>query len=155
MGWIIGLLAFFGFLFFLFKFPKQTLGSVGVVIGIAALLFYATIVKPDNDRKRLNEHVVVTVSYNESTCSKEYPLAIFIQNGSNKTISKVWWDINVYRSGYSTDISGYSNDYSSDKILKPGESWSACYIVPTTLDKENNDLSKFEYKISDKHASFE
>ncbi len=155
MWWIIGLLAFFGFLFFLFRFPRETLGCLGVVVGFAALLGYVLIFKPEQDRKHLQEQVVVSVSFDPKGCSTNYPLLIDVHNRSNKTIRKTSWDINVYQPGYSSDLSGYSNDYFSDKILQPGQSWSACYILPSTLKQKDLDPGKLEYKVSDKCVSFE
>ena len=54
MGWIIGLLAFFGFLFFLIKFPRQILTGVGIIIGGIALLIYIFLYLPEENRKKFN-----------------------------------------------------------------------------------------------------
>jgi len=146
MGWIIGLLAFVVFLVFLFKAPKQTIGCLVVIVTIIAVGWYALVTKPEQDRKRLNEQVVVTVVYDEEKCSKDYPLAVYIHNKSNKTVTKVEWDFNAYRPGFSSNLAGYQY-YSSDKILKPGESWFVCYRLPEELTKKGFEPSKLKYTI--------
>ncbi len=149
MGWIIGLLVLVVFVIFLFKAPKQTIGCLVVIIIIIAIAWYALVTKPQQDRKRLEEQVVVTVVYDEEKCSRDYPLAVFIRNTSNKTVTKVEWHLNAYRPGFSSNLAGYES-YSSDKILKPGESWSVCYRLPEDLLKKGLDLSKLKYTIEGK-----
>lgn len=147
MGWIIGLVALVVFLVFLFKAPKQTMGCLVVIIGIVAVAWYVLIKMPEQDRKRLNEQVVVTVVYDEEKCSKDYPLVVYIHNRSNQIVTKVGWDLHAYRPGFSSNLSEYPNNYSSDKILKPGESWFSCYRLPEKLVKQSLDLSKLKYTI--------
>lgn len=155
MGWIIGLLAFFGFLFFLIKFPRQILTGIGIIVGCIALLIYAFIYLPDKNRKMLQEKIVVTVSYDTTKCGVGYPLSISITNSSNKTISKVTWNIDAYQSGYSTNLASYNNDYLCDKILKPGERWTLCYTVPSSLKAEGKLIGMLGYRISNKYAYFQ
>lgn len=149
MGWIIGLLALVVFLVFLFKAPKQTMGCLVVIIIIIAVGWYALVTKPEQDRKRLIEQVAMTVVYDEEKCSKDYPLAVYIHNKSNRIVTKVNWDFHAYRPGFSSNLCGYQR-YSSDKILKPGESWFVCYRLPEELVKKGLDLSKLNYTIEDK-----
>ena len=149
MGWIIGLLALVVFLVFLFKAPKQTVGCLVVVIIIIAVAWYAFVTKPQEDRKRLNEQVVVTVVYDEEKCSKDYPLVVNIHNRSNKTVTKVEWYFHAYRPGFSSNLAGYQT-YSSDKILNPGQSWFSCYRLPEELVKKGLDLGKLKYTIENK-----
>jgi hypothetical protein len=146
MGWIVGLLAFVIFLVFLFRAPKQTIGCLAVIVIIVAVAWYALVTKPAQDRERLEEQVLVTVVYDEEKCSKDYPLAVSIHNKSNKTVTRVEWDFNAYRSGFSTNLAGYQK-YSSDRILRPGESWSVCYRLPQELLKKGLDFSKLQYTI--------
>ena len=149
MGWIIGLLVLVAFLVFLFKAPKQALGCLVVIVIIIAVAWYALVTKPAQDRKRLEEQVAVTVVYDESKCSKDYPLAVNIHNTSSKTVTKVEWHFNAYRPGFSSNLAGYQS-YSSDRILKPGESWSVCYRLPEDLTKQSLDPSKLQYTIEGK-----
>lgn len=155
MGWIIGLLALFGFLFFLIKFPRQILICIGIIIGGIALLIYAFIYLPEQKREMLQEKIVVTVSYDKIKCSVEYPLFISVNNNSNKTISKVTWHVDSYQPGYSTNLAGYNNDYYCDKILKPGERWTLCFTVPSSLKAEGKPISMLEYRISNKYAYYQ
>jgi hypothetical protein len=153
MSWIIGLLIFFAFLFFLFSFPKQTLGCLGVIVVSALLLYYLLIHQPEQTRKHLGNQVVVSVSYTVENCTKKYPLLVRIHNKSSKTVTKVHWDLGVYQPGYSTDLAGYA-DYSSDKILKPGEKWQSCYTLPRDI-ASRVDQERLEYRISGKYVTFE
>ena len=153
MSWIIGLIIFIAFLFFLFSFPKQTLGCLGVIVVLALLLYYLVIYQPEQARKELRDQVVVSVSYNEENCAKKYPLLVKIHNKSSKTVTKVSWDLDVYQPGYSTDLAGYA-DYSSDKILRPGEEWQTCYTLPRNI-ANRVDQERLEYRISGKYVTFE
>ena len=155
MSWIIGLLAFFGFLFFLIKFPRQILTGIGIIIGGITLLIFIFIYLPGQNKKMLQEKIVVTVSYDTTTCGTGYPLFIFINNSSNRTISKVTWNVDAYQPGYSTNLAGYNNDYYCDKILKPGERWTLCYIVPSSLKAEGKPIGMLEYRISNKYVYYQ
>ena len=155
MGWIIGLLAFFGFLSFLIHFPRQILTGIGIIIAVIALLYYACFYLPDQNRKILQEKVVVTVLWDTTKCGVEYPLFISVNNNSNKIMSKVTWAVEAYKPGYSTNLAGYNNDYCCDKILKPGEIWTLCYRVPSSLKAEAKPISTLEYRIAYKNVYFQ
>jgi hypothetical protein len=156
MGWLVGLLVFFGFLYFLFKLPKQTLGCLGVLVGLAALLGYVLIFRPEQERKRAQDEIVITVSYAPERCPrKDYPLLVTIQNWSNKTVTEVSWRVDAYKPGYNSNLAGYINNYSTGKTLHPGEGWSACYNLPLTLERKGIDVNTLEYRISSKYATFE
>lgn len=146
MGWLIGIILIITTILFLFRFPKQTIMLLGLLILGCFLLWYFAISIPDQNRKALQRNVQVTVKYNLTECGANYPLLIHINNNSNKTISKIEWHLNVYIEGHSTDISGYSN-YSCDKILKPGENWESCYSLPSTIDIKQYNVETLQYEI--------
>lgn len=155
MVWIFGIICLIIFIIILINFPKQTLIVFFSLILLIVFLWYKYITVPDQYRKSITDKVSVTVLYNVATCNYYSPLFITIINNSNKTITKVSWDVNTYVPGYSTDISGWPNNYSSDKILKPGESWSSCYTLPSNLNNKNHDPGSLKYGISNKYVQFQ
>lgn len=78
--------------------------------------------------ERHKEKVYIAVSFDETVCTKDFPLVIKITNNSSKTISKVSIDVDVTRTGYSRNINGYQY-LDSDKIIKPREDWQSCWRV--------------------------
>jgi len=152
MTWFLGILFFFGFLFFLFRFPKQTLVLIGLLFLACFILWQAFIGGPEQERKAIENAVSVELSFNTSVCSEKYPLFVKITNNSRKTIDKVTWYLNIYVPGYSTDLSGYNDNYSCDKILKPGEVYTLCYMLPSSLDN-GHPPSSLKYEVSWKRVS--
>ncbi|MBI4681220.1 MAG: hypothetical protein HY753_08500 [Nitrospirae bacterium] len=156
MGWIIGLIALFGFLFFLINYPRQILTGIGIIVGVVALLIFVTIYLPEQNRKMIQDKIDIKVAYGINNCGMGgRSLSISIYNGSNKTISKVTWRVDAYQPGYSTNLAGYDNDYYCDKILKPGERWTSCYTVPSTLNAEGKPIGLLQYSISSKNAHYQ
>jgi hypothetical protein len=154
----------------LFIFPKQTgilLSILLVGIGIIALIDY--IVSGHGEKEQ--ESVSVVVSYVPDSCGKDSPLFFKITNGSKKIVNKVSWNIIATEKGYSSNIVDYksflsyqgeystgyhsenSTPYSTDKILKPGELFSACYKAP--LIKGILPPQNLVWKVSNKYSEFQ
>jgi hypothetical protein len=72
-------------------------------------------------------------------CDDPFPIFVSFVNNSRKTIEYIDFDIIAKQPEHSTDIADYG-DYSSDRILKPGEGWGNCWKV--NLKSEYRD--KFE-----------
>jgi hypothetical protein len=142
-----------------FIFPKQMLSIGLVIVLLSIILWWIYIETPQKQRDALNKSVVVGVVYSVSSCKHGLPLLVSIKNNSYKTVAKVSWYISIYIPGYSTDISGSNNRYSSDKILKPGEALTSCYALPLHIEADikakNKDLSALRYVISNKYIEFE
>lgn len=155
MGWFFCIICLILWIIIIIKFPKQTIIISISLILLCILLWYQYITIPERNRKAINDSVSVTISYSVALCNHGYPLSVTVKNNSHKTITKVSWDVNIYISGYSTDISGWPNNYSSDKILRPGESWSSCYKLPSNLNAKNHDPSSLKYEISNKYVHFQ
>jgi hypothetical protein len=154
MSWLIGLIVTVVLLVLLGNFPKQTLGCLGVAVGGSVLLVYVVVIVPEQKRNRLEQQVTVQVTYNTQACSKEYPLLISVENTSPKAGTHIRWRVEVYRPGYSSNLAGYNNDYETDKIIGPRERWSACYVLPRTLDQQNREINTFVYRVADKYSRF-
>ncbi len=154
----------------LFIFPKQTgilLSVLLVGIGIIALIDYIV----SGHREKEQESVSVVVSYVPDSCGKDSPLFFKLTNGSKKIVNKVSWNIIATEKGYSSNIVDYksflsyqgeystgyhsenSTPYSTDKILKPGELFSACYKAP--LIKGKLPPQNLIWKVSNKYSEFQ
>ncbi len=156
MGFIFGLLFAIIFLIVLIRFPRQTLSVIGLLIVGIIILWHTTITIPENARKARDGKIQLLVSYNTEVCSPEYPLNIVIVNKSDKTIADTNWELAAYIPGHSSNLVDYSGeDYSCDKIIKAGESWSICYKLPEKLESSNYELGKLEYKIQYRRFNFQ
>lgn len=155
MSWLFGLVILVVFLFLLFKYPKQILALAGLLVVCIFILWYVFVTLPNQMRTERSNKVTLSIAYNTTNCGLQYPLNIIITNRSDKTVKKVEWSLVVNKPGFSTNLAGYSDDYSCDKILKPGEAWSVCYRLPSTLNSQNYPLPQLEYKTSNKFVYFE
>ncbi len=151
MKWVIAIALLLS-LFLLF--PKKMLGGLGVLVlmgsAIGGFFYYQ-----DWSNKKINEAVSVTVSYSLADCDVSSPLKIMVENGSDKTITLVEWNISAHQVGFSGDLAvpGYQI-YSQNKILKPSERWVGCVRLPK-LVREVNALSQLLFSIKDKDVVFE
>jgi len=154
LEYLIILVIIIGLLVLFIKFFKQMLIICGVLIIVCGTLWYLYITIPEQKRKAVVDSVSVTVAFSISSCSVDHPLIVAIKNNSTKTVTKVSWELKVYKPEYSTDIAGYDNHYFSDKILKPREVHALCYKLPSTLEAKNLDSSLLEYEIPYKYVDF-
>ena len=154
----------------LFIFPKQTgtiLAVLVVGIGVAALIGYINL----HYREKEQESVAVLVSYASDSCDKDTPLFFKVINRSKKIVNKVSWNITATEKDSSTNVVDYksfpvyqgeyssnyhsenSTPYSTDQILKPGESFSECYKAP--LVREKLSPQNLIWKVSNKYSEFQ
>ena len=91
--------------------------------------------------------VEISVSYDSSKCSEEYPLFVTIKNIGDRTVRSVFYNIAGYRKGYSTNVleTLYGRRYSSDKILKSGESYTQCVKIFLQTQYASIDPKTLEY----------
>lgn len=155
MAWFFGLVVLIIFVIVLIKFPKPTLITIGVLIVIGVISWYVGIERPEKERKLQESLVTVEIEFDTKECPNIFfPLKTQIMNKSKKTVEKVTWSLGVYKPGFSTDLSGYKDDYKNDKILKPGEGWQTCYPWPETMEVDN-DFRKLQYKAEMKNISWQ
>ncbi|WP_345989883.1 hypothetical protein WCX18_04155 [Sulfurimonas sp. HSL1-2] len=150
MEWVAAAIVLALFIYF----TRKMLILSGVVVAIVAVLgayFYYQ----DWTKEKEIEKVAVIIKFSPDECKEPYPLHIIIGNASDSVVTKVEWDIAVFKPGFSTDISqsGY-HEYSEDKILKPKEGWGICARVPELTTKVKN-LSSLEYLVKNKYVTFE
>jgi hypothetical protein len=152
---LLGIVFIIVLIILFFLFPKQMLSIGLVLIVLIIILWWIFIEMPQKRRDALNKKVIVSVAYDPNICSLKTPLLVNIRNNSSKTITKVWWNVDIFVAGYSTNISGFDNSYSSDKILKPGEGWTSCYQLPSSLKVGNQPLNSLRYTISNQWVNSE
>ena len=154
----------------LFIFPRQTGTMLAVLlagIGIAALISYINL----HYREKEQRLVEISVLYTIDSCGKDAPLLFKIINRNKKIVNKISWNITATEKDSSINIIDYtsfpdyqgeystshhsegSTPYSTDQILKPGESFSACYKAPLT--KEKLPPQNLIWNVSNKYSQFQ
>ncbi|ANL48629.1 hypothetical protein AMC87_CH04008 [Rhizobium phaseoli] len=121
MAWVVGIGIF---LFLLFAFPRQIVGLIAI---LAAVIFglWAYSSLNENARKASLRSLFVTVS---ATCNRsDYPLYVTLTNGTGKTVTSTSFKVSGYKPGYSSSVA--SEWLTTDKIMKPGEVYTACWRV--------------------------
>jgi hypothetical protein len=142
------------FIILLIKFPKKTLVVAAILSALTLAVFGILAHNTEKDReeyKAEQDRVVVTVAYNNALCGPAYPLQVTIQNNGTKTVSRVNFRLGAYLPGYSTNHAGYE-EFTSDKIIKSGESFFQCFRIPTLGDGTKEDT--LQWRIEDKTVYF-
>jgi hypothetical protein len=123
------------------------------VVGIGVIITY-DYVHEELAKKKIEISVVHAP---EKICSKEYPMAVTIENKSSLTIDETSFGISVKREGYSKNLAKWAfNYYSTDKIINPGESYAACWTYPEPPDENKGkyDPKNLIYEISHRSIRF-
>ena len=161
MAWILGIAALL-LLLLLILFPKAT-GTLVSVLLVGALLIAWYFYIKDQKHELAESQVSLQIRWAgaEDGCSEQQPLSVTMTNGSEKTVEKVEWAIEVKRPGHSNslvkDTYNFSGGYESDRILEPGDRFGACYRVPALRDYAQStvgDLSGLEYSSFNKRVTF-
>ncbi len=75
--------------------------------------------------------VAISVVHDPARCPDARPLSVTIRNAAAAPLERVTFSIHARMPGYSRVVTPYTfKQYESDKILSPGESFSACYPRP-------------------------
>lgn len=87
--------------------------------------------------------------YNPSECSKEYPILVKIENGSNEKLLFATFKLDVRKNGHSQSLIATSKNgetlamlearYSFDRIIPQNSAAYACYIMPKLSEKIDPD----------------
>jgi hypothetical protein len=120
------------------KILKWVAVGFAAILSIGLLIFSYYSFDDWYSFERHKQKVIVSASFDEKICSKEFPLLIKVINKSSKTILSINVSIDVTRNGFSSVINGYSN-YDYDKIIKPEEGWGECWAVET---KDSNGFAR-------------
>lgn len=142
MAWVVGI-GFF--LLLLFAFPKQ----MGILIALCAMVVAVVVLYEQferADKQRLAARIMTVAMYSEARCSKEYPIVVETTNRSSKTIKKIYFDLQGYRENHSDTV--LSSFTTSDRIMKPGESYVSCYKMPYGFNHPSQRWLSWRAKVS-------
>ena len=138
---------------------KTILKVAGIILAVLVLAVIGLVVyilvnnyRYEEAKKKVN----ISVFYNPERCSKEYPMGVLIENGGDRTIHDTSFDISIKREGHSSKLTSYVPSYTTDKIIKPGEKYGACWTYPE-LKKEHRgkyDAKDLIYSIGYKSIIF-
>lgn len=131
MAWVVGIGVF---LFLLFAFPKQV-GSIIllIILAVGAFWLYLSQEQEANARRKAK---ILTVAGADSVCNDpEFPLKIQFTNTSDEKLLRVSYSLEGFQPGYSDVV---VSDYlrSSDRIMQPGDVYSACWRYPEAYGKQ-------------------
>ena len=138
----------------LFLFPKQ-MGAIVVIATAAGVGLYLYSEHQDRLSREERDKVVVRVEYGaDKECPANQPLSVFIGNATDRTVTKIEFQLEIRRPGYSNNlIQGHgAATFKSDKILKPKDDYSLCYRAPKL--RGNPELKDLEYSIAFKDVTF-
>ena len=141
MAWVLGI-GIFAFLLFLF--PRQVGGTVALVLIFGAAVgtfFYLKNETETKAKRKLEAKVEALASYNPSICSDPtHPIKISFFNGADKTVNAIRLTVEARRQGYSSVV--FSRLVESDKILKFGDQYTACWSVDDYGDTNSRTVAK-------------
>lgn len=139
---------------------NKILKIIGVnVLGIAVLAggYIAYIIIEQKSKNAREEKVEITVKYDVEACAAQFPLHVIIQNGSDRTIYSIHFDIKVHRKGYSNNLNEWSwikNE--SDKIIEPENFHSSCWHYKLKAGNERfNNPDNLIFEIGHKYIRFQ
>lgn len=101
-----------------------------VFLAVAALAVAATILFVDPFTP-LEEKMLVEVTPDAQGCTEEFPIGLWITNRSRNTVTDIAVEVIVREIGYSRDLE--RERFDTDKIIKPGETFSMCIARPETV----------------------
>lgn len=150
MAWIALIVG----LVLLFLFPKQMAAVIAVAIA-AGVGLYVYFERQDRLSREERDKVVVRVEYGANReCPANQPLSVSIGNGTDRTVTKIEFQLEIRRPGYSHNlIEGHgAATFESDKIIKPKDGYSLCHSAPKL--RGDPALKDLEYSIAFKDVTF-
>lgn len=123
MVWVVGIGIF---LFLLFAFPKQVGGLILLLAAIGGATWAYQSAKSDAEAKERSK-IVMSARTDIGCEDPQFPIGVSISNGTKKQINSVDFTLLAKRPGYSSEV--YSHFNTSDRILKPGDVYFACWSL--------------------------
>lgn len=109
------------------KILRFGLWGIVALIGLSILISGGVYGYEYLTKTRHINNVTVTMSVaTDDECPDDFPIKIFVGNGSRKTINKITIYPEARREGYSDDLAGIAS-VESDKIIPPNEGYSTCW----------------------------
>jgi hypothetical protein len=134
---------------------KKPLMIVAVLLGIALLAYagraafeYLYITLPP-------QQVAVSVSYSpETSCRADSPVYMLIKNDSYREIVNTSFTLSVKKTINGDNfIQLLTKDYSTDRVIKAGESYAGCWVYPK-LNTEHYVPEELVYDINSQNVVF-
>lgn len=157
MGWIAAAIVYVAFLF---KFPKATVITTLVLVGLAVVLIGGSMAWSahlENVKKNLRRSVSVDVVVSTENCGTEMPINVTYRNNSDKTLIEVRGEL--AEPGLPPSLQ-QKQQFSLPRKVPPRSSISWCYPIKTEflserplLDLSNGDRP--EVTISEYSITFE
>jgi len=106
------------------KHPTTVAVLTAIVLAAGAAYYYAYQILPP-------EQVRITMSYSPDTpCRVDSPLYMLIVNDSLRDVISTSFTLTVKRAIDNNFIQFLEKDYSTDRIIKAGESYAGCWVYP-------------------------
>lgn len=128
----LGIVLLLVWLVLLVRFPRIMLPVSGILITLALLLAGALGFREWQADRQLSQ-IDIDLSYVPDQCDFGKPLALTIQNNSERTVDHLSWQLLAIQPGFNTnlvDVGISANTYRVSQRLKPGDQWHDCYSVP-------------------------
>lgn len=128
----LGILLLLIWLVLLVRFPRIMLPVSGILLALILLL--ASVFGIQQWRaERQTSQVSISINYAPEHCDFGKPLAVTVNNDSERTLSQLNWQLQAVQPGFHTnliDISSAANNYQLNQHLQPAAQWRGCYTVP-------------------------
>jgi len=124
------------------------LGTVLLVAAGRAAFEYLYVTLPP-------QQVSITVSYSpETSCREDSPVYMLIKNDSYREIVNTSFNLSVKKMIKGGNfIQLLAKDYSTDRVIKAGESYAGCWVYPK-LNTQHYVPEELIYEINSKHVVF-
>ena len=110
----------------IFKWIVIALIVVSLCIGLFAWLLDYISTREYRKKQEQENKVSIVASSNNENCTSAYPYFYGIVNGSEKTVNKVSFTVEIRKKGFSSVLNSYTS-IDEDKILKPSEGYGRCF----------------------------
>jgi len=101
-------------------------GVVAAVVVGGAAAAYSLREREADEQKAVTIHA----SYVKGECGAATPVKLSVDNGSEKTLKALSFELDVYLDGDSTNLAGADGHETWTKIVKPHASASTCLALP-------------------------
>jgi hypothetical protein len=91
-----------------------------------ALAIHLSVQHTDNEQKAVTIHA----SYTKTECNATSPVKVTVENGAERTLKALSFDLDVYLDGDSTNLSGVDGHQIWTKIVSPHSTVSTCFALP-------------------------
>ncbi len=126
---------------------------LAVAVGIGIIVWIISSIS-ERRESSIEDNVAVEVSYNPTACEEWFPILVSIHNGTRRTITKINFDIWIYKPWFSSDINESYSNLDTDKIIYAWENYSLCWKTPKISDY-SVEFAQLIYKINWKNITFE